>query len=434
MAITRRVLVLGAGGREHSICWKLNNEGVKLYASPGNGGISQIAECLDLATYDDILRFVLEKGVDTVIVGPEQPLVNGVADMLGASGVRVFGPSKRAAQIESSKAFAKGLMKKYSIPTANSAVFDDYDEAARFVRKHTWARVVKADGLAGGKGVFVCESQEEAINKLRELVIERKLGDAANRVVIEERLPGEEVSFLVFCDGDSIAEIAASQDHKALLDDDQGPNTGGMGAYSPLPHVGEETLEKIRSRIIYPTVAALKSEGVTYKGVLYAGIMLTPEPKVLEFNCRFGDPENQATLPRLTSRLIDAVDAVIDGRLHAAKIQWSDKAACCIVIASGGYPGKYEEGLAIEGIEDAAANGAIVFHAGTRLTEQGFCTNGGRVLGVTALGADIHAATRKAYEAVKKISFRAMHYRNDIASRAIKAMGQENFDGFLKME
>lgn len=406
-----KILVVGSGGREHALVWKLaqSKDVSKIYCIPGNGGISQQAECVDTK---DIIGFAEKNKIDLTIVGPELPLVNGIVDEFQKRGLKIFGPTKQASQLEGSKAFAKTLMQKYNIPTARGEIFTDPDGAKRSVYAPC---VVKADGLAGGKGVMVCQTKEDAVNAI-ELIMEKRIfGDAGAKVIIEECLTGEEVSILAFSDGKNVLPLVPSQDHKRVYDNDKGPNTGGMGAYSPVPFVTEELNRRILNEILEPIIMAMEKEGYPYKGILYAGLMITMDgPKVLEFNVRFGDPETQSILPRMESDLLEPILATIDGDISHCKISWIDKPCVCVVIASGGYPDKYEKGFLIEGLDDV--DDAIVFHAGTRRENGRFYTNGGRVLGVTAFGIN------KCYNAVSKIKFKNMHYRKDIGRRYYEAL------------
>ncbi len=420
-----KVLIVGSGGREHALAWKIaqSPELDELICAPGNPGMAEIADCVE-ASVDDIEGLVAlakDRGVDLVVVGPEDPLVNGLADAAREAGMLVFGPSARAAQIEGSKVFCKQLLDKYSIPTASFRVFNSLDAAQAHVETTPPPLVVKADGLAKGKGVIVCQTQEEALDALDQIMRLRAFGEAGERVVIEECLVGEEASILAFTDGRAIATMETSQDHKRAYDGDEGPNTGGMGAYSPAPVVTPDLSLKIEREILVPTVHALNREGRPYKGVLYAGLMITDDgPQVLEFNARFGDPETQPLLARMTSDLLPVLRLTAEGRLDEAVIEWDPRPAVCVVMASGGYPGSYEKGKVIEGLEDVKQmEDVVVFHAGTAERDGRIVTNGGRVLGVTALGDDIRSAQARAYEAVRKIHFEGAHYRRDIAARAI---------------
>ncbi len=424
-----RVLVVGGGGREHALCWKLaqSPKVEKVYCAPGNAGIADEpkCECVPISPLDfkALSEFAKNKGVEVTVVGPEDPLARGITDYFEAEGLRVFGPTAKAAMIEASKVFTKELLSKYGIPTAAFEVFDEPAQAKRYVEKKGAPIVVKADGLCAGKGVVVCRSVEEAFEAIDRIMIEKVFGEAGNRVVIEECLFGEEASFMVITDGETVLPLPTSQDHKPLLDGDRGPNTGGMGAYSPAPVVTEELAELIMNSIMKPTIEAMAKEGIPYRGVLYGGLMISEgKPYVLEFNCRFGDPEAQPVLMRLESDLLELIELALEGRLSEAEVKVSPSAAVCVVMASKGYPGKYEKGKEIKGLSEVARmKGVKVFHAGTARTEDGtLVTAGGRVLGVTAIAPDIPSAIRKAYEAVEKIHFEGAHYRKDIGAKAFK--------------
>lgn len=411
-----KVLVVGSGGREHAIIWKLaqSPKVTKLYCAPGNGGIAELSECVNIKATDipAMVRFAVEKDIDLTVVAPDDPLAMGMVNALEKAGRRAFGPTAEAALIEASKSFSKQLMKKYGIPTADFNVFDNEEEAIKYLEQADYPIVVKADGLALGKGVIIAEDKAQAVESVRSMISGGKFGKAGSRVVIEEYMTGPEVSVLCFTDGKTIVPMVSSQDHKRALDNDKGLNTGGMGTFSPSMHYTKEHEAFVREHILQATVDAMNSEGRPFKGVLYFGLMLTPKGvKVLEYNARFGDPETQVVLPRLQSDLYEIFEAVIDGRLAQTEIKWNDKAAVCVVMASGGYPQSYETGFEISGlpVEDA-----LVFHAGTKLVEGKLVTAGGRVLGVTALGEDIGQAREKAYAAVNKIHFKNAHYRRDI--------------------
>lgn len=411
-----KVLVVGSGGREHAIIWKLaqSPKVTKLYCAPGNGGIAELAECVNIKATDipAMVRFAVENDIDLTVVAPDDPLAMGMVNALEKAGRRAFGPTAEAALIEASKSFSKQLMKKYGIPTADFNVFDNEEEAIKYLEQADYPIVVKADGLALGKGVIIAEEKAQAVEAVRSMISGGKFGKAGSRVVIEEYMTGPEVSVLCFTDGKTIVPMVSSQDHKRALDNDKGLNTGGMGTFSPSMHYTKEHEAFVREHILQATVDAMNSEGRPFKGVLYFGLMLTPKGvKVLEYNARFGDPETQVVLPRLQSDLYEIFEAVIDGRLAQTEIKWNDKAAVCVVMASGGYPQSYETGFEISGlpVEDA-----LVFHAGTKLVEGKLVTAGGRVLGVTALGEDIGQAREKAYAAVNKIHFKNAHYRRDI--------------------
>ncbi len=421
-----RVLVIGSGGREHALCWKLlqSNSIEKMYCAPGNGGTAGIAEnvALDIMDNSELVRFAKENGVGLTVVGPEGPLVNGIVDSFEEEGLRIFGPRRAAAMLEGSKVFSKQLMQDHGIATARATAFDDADAAVGFIQKHDWARVVKADGLAAGKAVYVCDSEEEAEKAVRELMVERRFGDAGDRILVEERLSGEEASFLVFTDGKTIKPLVASQDHKSAYDDDRGPNTGGMGAYAPAPVMTPDLQDHVMRRVMEPVVRAMAEKGTPYKGVLYAGLMITGTgPKVLEFNCRFGDPEAQPLLALLESDLLDIMNACIDGTLDRTPVEFSGRASCCVVMASGGYPRQYETGKRIHGLaETSALRNLVVFHAGTKRCADGFCTGGGRVLGITGTGRSIPEAVETAYRGVAMVHFDNQHYRLDIGHHALK--------------
>jgi phosphoribosylamine--glycine ligase len=425
-----KILVIGGGGREHALAWKLaqSKHCTKLYAAPGNPGIARVAECVPVGADDSdgLLEFARREKIDLVVVGPEKPLIDGLADRLRAAGVRAFGPSREAAQVEGSKAWSKRVMTHFAIPTAEYRLFDRLSDALRYIDNHEEPLVVKASGIAAGKGVFVCKDQAEARRAAETILRDHAFGQAGDTVVIEERLTGEEASILALVDSSSIYLLDSSQDHKAALDGDKGPNTGGMGAYSPAPVVTDRVLGQIEREILVPMVHGMKTEGAPYQGLLYAGVMVTPGgPKVLEFNARFGDPEAQPLLVRLKSDLVEMLEATIDDRLAEISLDWDPRPAVCVVMASGGYPDAYEKGKEITGIEAAEALGdVVVFHAGTRAEGGKLYTDGGRVLGVTALGADIPSARDRAYEAVRAIRFHRAHYRTDIGAKAIRRLAR----------
>lgn len=425
-----RIMVLGGGGREHTICYVLKrSKGLEeLYCLPGNGGISEIAkipENIKLDDFEKIREFCKANRIDLVIPGPEEPLVKGIKDFLEKEGIKVFGPDKLGALLEGSKVFAKELMKKIGVPTANFEVFDDPEKAKKYVEKKGAPIVVKADGLCAGKGVFVCEKIEEAFIAIEKIMEEKIFGDAGNRVVIEDRLIGEEASYIVITDGESFKALPTSQDHKRLLDDDQGPNTGGMGAYSPNPLIDEPLKKEIEERIVLPVLKALEKEGHPYVGFLYVGLMISEgKPYVLEFNCRLGDPEAQVILPRIENDFIELIQTSLEGKLYQVELKERSEAAVCVVMASRGYPGPYEKGKEILGLDEVKKlEDVIVFHAGTRKEGERFFTAGGRVLGVTGFGKTIPEAIEKAYQAVSKIHFEGAHYRKDIGKRAFKYLG-----------
>jgi len=421
-----KVLVVGGGGREHALVWKISQSPkvTKIYAAPGNAGIAGLAECASIKADDipGLLAFARAKAIDLTIVGPEGPLSMGIVDEFTKAGLRVFGPSRKAAELEASKRFSKDLMKKYHIPTAEYEVFTDKSAAAAYVHKKGAPIVVKADGLAAGKGVVVAETVEEALRALDLIMTEKAYGTAGDRVVIEECLRGEEASFMAFSDGRTVVPMASSQDHKRVFDADKGPNTGGMGAYSPAPIVTSQLERKVMDTIMIPTVRAMEKEGRFFKGVLYAGLMIrNGEARVLEFNARFGDPETQPVMARLDTDLVEIIEAILDERLSTLTIRWKPESAVCIVIASGGYPGNYEKGREISGLDKAAAiEDVMVFHSGTAMKNGAFVTDGGRVLGVTGLGSTVAAAIKNAYQGAREIHFNGAHYRSDIGARALE--------------
>jgi phosphoribosylamine---glycine ligase len=421
-----KVLVVGGGGREHALIWKIaqSPKVTKIYAAPGNAGIAQLAECTPLKSDDipGLLAFAKSKAIDLTLVGPEGPLSLGIVDEFTNAGLRVFGPSGKAAEIEASKQFSKDLMKKYHIPTAEYGVFTERAAAEAYVREKGAPIVVKADGLAAGKGVVVAETVEEAVKALDLIMSKKAFGAAGDRVVIEECLRGEEASFMAFSDGKTVMPMASSQDHKRVFDADKGPNTGGMGAYSPAPIVTKKLERKVMETIMVPTVRAMEKEGRLFKGVLYAGLMINDgEAKVLEFNARFGDPETQPIMARLETDLLDIIEAILAGSLSKIDIKWKPDSAVCVVMASGGYPGNYEKGKVIRGLENASGvSNVSVFHAGTAFKDGKIVTDGGRVLGVTGLGPVVAAAIDNAYKGVREISFDGAHFRRDIGARALE--------------
>ena len=421
------VLIVGSGGREHVLAWKLQQSPLveKIYCAPGNGGMAAIAQCVDIAA-DDIDRlvgFAKEKEIGLTVVGPEAPLVAGIADAFAINGLKIFGPSQRAAQLEGSKVFAKEFMQRYHIPTAEFKAFSEYEPARAFLAQTRFPVVLKADGLAAGKGVFICATPEEGLQALDQIMTERVFASAGNQVVVEECLVGEEVSILAVSDGMNYVILDSSQDHKRIFDEDRGPNTGGMGAYSPAPLVTKSLLYDIDRRVIDPTIRGMSQDGCPFKGVLYAGLMITADgPKVLEYNVRFGDPETQAVLPRLQDDLLDLLLAACDGELAGRTLSWDARSAVCVVMSSGGYPGRYESGKVITGLDQAGArDDVVVFHAGTRQDNGRVVTAGGRVLGVTGFGAGVEAAMAAAYTAVEKIHFDRCFFRRDIGAKALNA-------------
>ncbi len=418
-----KVLVIGGGGREHAVCKKLSEskDVTQILCAPGNAGIAQVARCIPKVKATDvegIVALAKKEKVDFVCVTPDDPLALGCVDRLEEEGIPAFGPTAYAAQMEASKIFSKNLMRKYGIPTAKCEIFTEMDKALAYLDTQEAPIVVKADGLALGKGVVVASTIEEAKNAVIEMMEGGKFGKSGARVLIEECMVGREVTVLCFCDGKTIRPMPASQDHKRVFDGDKGLNTGGMGAFAPSPLYTEEIAERTEKEILIPTLNAMNSEGFTFKGVLYVGLMLTKDgPKVVEYNARFGDPETQVVLPLLESDLFAIMRAVREGRLAETDIRWKKESAACIVLASGGYPGKYESGKLISGLEDAEAAGATVYHAGTKKTDAGYVTAGGRVLGVTALGDTLADAVHSAYAAAEKIHFEGAHMRRDIGSR-----------------
>jgi len=421
-----KVLVVGGGGREHALVWKISQSKKvrKVFCAPGNAGIGKMAECVNIKAdkVGDLLNFARFEGIDLTVVGPEASLTLGIVDLFEKEGKKIFGVSKAAAELEGSKVFSKELMRRYNIPSAEYKVFYSPIEAENYIRLKGAPIVIKADGLAAGKGVFVASTVDEAIEAVDIIMRKRAFGSAGDRVIVEECLKGEEASFMAFTDGETVVPMASSQDHKRVFDNDKGLNTGGMGAYSPAPVVTPELEERIMKEIMLPTVRGMKQEGRLYRGVLYAGIMVTEDgPEVLEFNVRFGDPEAQPILMRLDSDLVEIMLAVSEGNLKPEMVRWKPQAAVCVVAAAGGYPGSYEKGFAITGLEEAAkVSDTVVFHAGTADRSDHVVTNGGRVLGVTALGSDIPEAISRAYQSIGKIHFDGMHYRKDIGAKALK--------------
>ncbi len=422
-----KVLVVGSGGREHAIIWKISQSSQleKLFCAPGNAGTSQLANNIPISVddTDGLLNFVRSKGIGLTVVGPEGPLVNGIVDRFEENGLAVAGPSQAAAILEGSKAFAKEFMQRHSIPTGAYQTFDRMDLAAEALNDHQFdfPVVLKADGLAAGKGVFVCADLKESLEALTAIMGEKRFGSSGDHLVIEEFLEGEEASFMVFSDGVNVLPMVPSQDHKAIYEGDQGPNTGGMGAYSIDAILSDALRQQILDEVIYPTIRGMSQEGRLFRGVLYAGLMLTRDgPKVLEFNVRLGDPETQVVLPRLKSDLLAILNGMAQGNLNNVDLEWSTDAAVCVVLAAGGYPGAYESGMEISGLEMAAEDAnTLIFHAGTKLKQEKVVTNGGRVLGITSLAPTLRAGIIGAYEGVNKIHFEGMYCRRDIASKGI---------------
>lgn len=415
-----KVLVVGGGGREHTIVWKIAQSPKvdKIYCAPGNGGIAELAECVPIKATDieGVVNFAKENKIDLVMVAPDDPLVMGMVDALEKEGIRAFGPRANAAIIEGSKVFSKELMKKYNIPTAGYEVFDNPADALEYIKKGSFPTVIKAEGLALGKGVIIAKDLAEAEAGIHDIMEDKVFGESGNRVVIEEFLTGPEVSVLAFCDGKTVVPMVSAQDHKRAYDNDEGLNTGGMGTFSPSRLYDDAKANECMENIFLPTVKAMASEGRPFKGVIYFGLMMTEKGvKVIEYNARFGDPETQVVLPRLKTDLVEIMDAVIDERLHELNIEWEDNAAVCVVMASGGYPVKYQSGYEITGLDKVAEhNDLTVFHAGTKLDGDKLVTAGGRVLGITAVGANLDAAIKRAYEGVDMVSFTDCHFRKDI--------------------
>lgn len=415
-----KVLIVGSGGREHAIAWKVAKSPrvEKIYCAPGNAGIAGIAECVNIGAmeFDKLVAFAKENSIDLTIIGMDDPLVGGIVDVFEENGLRVFGPKKNAAILEGSKAFSKDLMKKYDIPTATYETFDSPDDALKYLETSKYPIVLKADGLALGKGVLICNTKKEAQDGVKTLMLDKQFGSAGNRIVVEEFMTGREVSVLSFVDGDSVKIMTSSQDHKRAKDGDKGLNTGGMGTFSPSPFYTKEVDEFCHKYIYQKSVDAMKSEGRTFKGIIFFGLMLTKDgPKVLEYNARFGDPETQVVLPRMKNDIVDVFEACIDGTLDQIDLQFEDNAAVCVVLASDGYPEHYEKGFPIHGLEKFEdKEGYYVFHAGTKLAGGDIVTNGGRVLGVVAKGDDLKAARANTYEATKLIEYENKYIRNDI--------------------
>ncbi len=419
-----KVLVVGSGGREHALCWKIaQRPGTEVYVAPGNIGMVDVATLVNIKVDDiaGLVDFAKAEGIDLTVVGPELPLTLGIVDAFQEAGLACFGPNKAAAKLEGSKAFSKELMKKYGIPTAAFDTFTDVDKAKAFVDEIGVPCVVKADGLAAGKGVIICMTREEADKAIEDMLTDHAFGDASATIVIEEYMVGPEVSVLAFADGKTVLPMVSAQDHKRIFDGDKGPNTGGMGAYSPAPVYTEALSAEVNKTIIEPTIAAMAAEGTPFTGILYTGLMLTEKgPRVLEYNVRFGDPETQPIMVRMKSDIVELFQACVDGKLDEATLEWHDEAAVCVIMASGGYPASSEKGVPIHGLDDIAAEEAIVFHSGTAEKDGEIVTNGGRVLGVTAKDATIKGAIDKAYAAVEKINFDHMQFRRDIGARALQ--------------
>ena len=415
-----KILIVGSGGREHALAWKIaqSPKAEKIYCAPGNAGIEEYAECVPIGAmeFEKLAAFAKEKKIDLTVVGMDDPLVGGIVDVFEREGLRVFGPRANAAILEGSKAFSKDLMKKYNIPTAAYENFDDAEKALEYLKTASFPIVLKADGLALGKGVLICNTLEEAEEGVKTIMLDKQFGAAGNRMVIEEFMTGREVSVLSFVDGKTIKCMTSAQDHKRALDGDQGLNTGGMGTFSPSPFYTAEIDAYCQKYIFQPTVDAMAKEGREFKGVIFFGLMLTEKgPKVLEYNARFGDPETQVVLPRMKNDIVEVFEACVDGTLDRIDLEFEDNAAVCVVLASGGYPLAYEKGHSIQGLENfQGKEGYYVFHAGTKKTDAGIVTNGGRVLGVTATGADLKTARANAYEAVKLVTFEKAYCRSDI--------------------
>jgi phosphoribosylamine--glycine ligase len=420
-----KILVVGSGGREHTLVWKLALSPIvkKLFAAPGNAGMAEQAECVDIKVEDlsNLADFAQRNSIDLTVVGPELPLTLGIVDEFEKRGLKILGPSKLAAEIEGSKVFAKQFMKKYHIPTASFKIFDKAEEASDFVKLSPMPLVIKADGLAAGKGAVIVEDIQSALATIKKIMVDKAFGEAGSRIVVEDFLEGEELTVLAFTDGETTVPMLSSQDHKKIFDGDSGPNTGGMGAYAPATIADDKMMKRIFDEVLEPTVSGMKREGRTFKGILYAGLMITElGPKVMEFNCRFGDPETQVILPMLKSDLAEIFMSMIDGELSLQEVEWSDDFAVCVVLASAGYPGKYEKGKKIFGLAKARLmKEVLIFHAGTRKERDRIFTNGGRVLGVTAMDKSMEKAIEKAYAAADKIEFEGVQYRKDIGHKAL---------------
>lgn len=421
-----KVLVVGSGGREHALVWKIAQSPLvkKIYCAPGNAGISEQAECVNIRADDipGLLGFASRNKIDLTVVGPELPLTLGIVDEFTRKGLKIFGPTRDAARIEGSKVFAKELMKRHGIPTANFRIFTDRNSAVDYLLEDGTPIVIKADGLAAGKGVIVAKSMNEARKAIDDIMVKKIFGEAGRSIVIEEFLEGEEVSIICITDGENFVLLPPSQDHKRVFDNDKGPNTGGMGAYSPVPLVTESLEKKIINRIIKPVINAFSIEGIVYKGVIYAGLMIKKgNPYVLEFNCRFGDPETQPLMMRVESDIVDIMLSAIEGKLGMKELKCREESSVCVVMASGGYPGEYQKGFEIKGLEEVKKmKNVVVFHAGTAKKDGRIVTAGGRVLGVTGIGSDLESAIKTAYSAVNMITWEGVHYRKDIGKRALR--------------
>jgi phosphoribosylamine--glycine ligase len=418
-----RVLVIGSGGREHALVWKIKQSPKveKIFCAPGNAGTSEFADNIPIAADDieGLLQFAMKKEIGLTVVGPEQPLVMGIVDRFEIKGLRIFGPSASAAELEGSKSFSKDIMQKYGLPTAEYKIFTSAESATKYIQAKNCPLVVKADGLAAGKGVLLCRSSREALVAVDTIMRQRLFGEAGDQIVVEEFLEGQEISVLAFSDGKTVLLMDSAQDHKAVYDGDIGPNTGGMGAYSPAPVFTEIMQQKARDKIMLPMVRAMQQEGRTYKGILYAGLMLTKTgPQILEFNARFGDPETQPLMVRMDTDIIPLFEACIDGSLDQCQVNWKNKSSVCVVMTAEGYPGTYQKGEIISGLQSANSTPeVVVFHAGTKEQDGKVLTNGGRVLGVTATGGNTESAIQRVYDAVGKVNWRGVHYRKDIGSR-----------------
>jgi phosphoribosylamine--glycine ligase len=427
-----KVLIIGTGGREHALAWKIRQSPKveSVYCAPGSAAIGEMAELVSIGSeqIEQLTDFAATEKIDLTVVGPELPLTLGIVDLFEQRGLRIFGPNRQAARLEGSKAFAKELLRDTGIPTASFRTFRETTAAKDFIATQRAPIVVKADGLAAGKGVLICPSHAEAQAAVDQILVNKAFGSAGEQVIVEEFLEGEEASFMVLADGEHVLPLASSQDHKRIFDDDGGPNTGGMGAYSPAPVVTPEIHRRILHEILDPLLGGLKRKNIVYRGVIYVGLMITSDgPKVLEFNARFGDPECQPVMMRLKSDLVELMEAAIDGRLDKVQAEWRDEPAVCVVLSAGGYPGAYEKGKEIHGLEKLRGwSSGFVFHAGTAKEHNRWITSGGRVLGVTALGKDIAAAVHQAYRAVDEISWDGMHYRKDIARRALNKINPAN--------